>query len=61
LRLRAKPIHGADHEVKPLRWSDSYDLIWFIALAKEPLALMAKNGLHGIPFVKGFEMVEDGG
>jgi hypothetical protein len=31
---------------------------WFVALAKEQLALIAKNGLHGIPFIMGLKLVK---
>jgi hypothetical protein len=41
--------HRAEDEVQ-LRRADLDDTTWFVALAKEQLALIAENGLHGISF-----------
>jgi hypothetical protein len=41
--------HRAKFEIQFHR-ADSEDTIWFVALSKEQLALIAENGLHGISF-----------
>jgi hypothetical protein len=41
--------HRAKREIQFHR-ADSDDTIWFVALAKEQLALIAENGLHGASF-----------
>ena len=40
----------AEHEVQPVAGADADDAIGLGALAEEQLALIAENGLHGIPF-----------
>jgi len=47
LRFQSE-THRAEDKVQ-LRRLDS-DTIWFVALAKEQLALIAENGLHGSSF-----------
>jgi hypothetical protein len=43
--------HRAKNEVQLRRWFDSDDTIWFVALAKEQLALVTDDWFHGFPFV----------
>jgi len=52
LRFQAE-AHRTKHEIQfhPANSADSADTNWFVALAKEQLALGAK-GFHGIPFVR---------
>ena len=47
-------FHTEAHRTKSeiqLRRLDSEDTIWFVALAKEQLALIAENGFHVVPFI----------
>ena len=49
-------FHAEAHRAKDefqLHRADSEDAIWFVALAKEQLTLIADYGLHGISFVEG--------
>jgi hypothetical protein len=41
--------HRAKREFQ-FHGADSDDTTWFVALAKEQLALIAENGLHGTSF-----------
>ena len=41
---------GAEHQVLLRCRSDSIHSIWFVALAKEQLALIAKDGSHSTSF-----------
>jgi hypothetical protein len=50
LWFHAEPVRGAEHEIELRGWPDSNDTMWFVALAKEQLALITENGLHGISF-----------
>jgi hypothetical protein len=47
--------HRAKNEVQLRRRLDSDDTIWFVALAKEQLALMTDDWFHGISFRCGFK------
>jgi hypothetical protein len=43
----------AKAEAQPGDRFDAEDTIWFVALAKEQLTLIANDRFHGIPFVVG--------
>jgi len=60
LRLQAKPVDGAEHEVQLPGWPDANDALWLVAPAIEQLALIAENGLHGISFRYGFKKLACG-
>ena len=47
--------HRTKREIQFHR-ADSDDTTWFVALAKEQLALGTDDGLHGFPFVEGFSV-----
>src|SRR5437899_1992745 len=49
-RTFRRTARQAEHQVQPLRRSDSNDSIWFGALAEEQLALVANGLSHEISF-----------
>jgi hypothetical protein len=53
LRFQAKPFRGTENDIHLPGWPDAHGAKWLVAPAKEQLALIAENGLHGIPFVEG--------
>jgi len=50
LRFHAKSPHRTKSDARLGRWSDANETIRFIAPAKEQLALIADDWLHGISF-----------
>jgi hypothetical protein len=51
LRLRAEPVHGAEHEALARCLLDSEDALGLVTTASEQLALVTGGGFHGFPFV----------
>ena len=45
--------HPAEDEVQLRHRVDAEDTIWFVAPAREQLALVTGGGFHGFPFVEG--------
>src|SRR5258706_258497 len=45
--------HRPKYKFQPRRRTDSEDTFWFVALAKEQVALITEYGFHWFPFVKG--------
>jgi hypothetical protein len=47
-RLQSKPTHRAENDIHLPCWPNSHGANWFVAPAKEQLALVTNNGFHGI-------------
>ena len=47
MRFQAKPFRGAENDIHLPGWPDAHGAKRLIAPAKEQLALIAENGLHG--------------
>ncbi len=50
LRFQAKPLQGTENDIHLPGWPDAHGAKRFEAPAREQLALIAENGLHGISF-----------
>ena len=48
--VRRTVAGGAKHDLELGQWSDSKNLVWLVAPAKEQLAAVADNEAHGISF-----------
>ena len=48
--FQAKPLRGTENDIHLPGWPDSHGAERLVAPAKEQLALIAENGLHGLFF-----------